>query len=174
MPRPARSCWMTTTIARSRPASCTTTSRARPRHGGGHACAVRWPPTGSRCRRIRAAQAPAPCPARARVLPPLSPLVHQTDWIVGRLCGRYDVTDVSTALKTGVEPARLEWPDAIESRLGIPRKLLPEVVLPGTPIGRLTAEAAAATGLPAGTPVVAGCTDGTAGCLASGARDRAT
>jgi sugar (pentulose or hexulose) kinase len=98
-------------------------------------------------------------------------VVHQTDWIVGRLCGRYDVTDVSTALKTGVEPARLEWPDGIESRLGIPRQLLPEVVLPGTPIGRLTADAAAATGLPAGTPVVAGCTDGTAGCLASGARE---
>lgn len=98
-------------------------------------------------------------------------VVHQTDWIVGRLCGRYDVTDVSTALKTGVDPARLEWPDAIESRLGIPRKWLPEVVLPGTPIGRLTAAAAAATGLPAGTPVVAGCTDGTAGCLASGARE---
>ena len=98
-------------------------------------------------------------------------VVHQTDWIVGRLCGRYDVTDVSTALKTGVEPARLQWPDALESRLRIPLGLLPEVVLPGTPVGRLTADAAAATGLPAGIPVVAGCTDGTAGCLASGAAD---
>ena len=28
-------------------------------------------------------------------------VVHQTDWIVGMLCGRYDVTDASTALKTG-------------------------------------------------------------------------
>jgi sugar (pentulose or hexulose) kinase len=98
-------------------------------------------------------------------------VLHQTDWIVGRLCGRYDVTDVSTALKTGVEPATLQWPDAIESRLGIPRKLLPEVVLPGTRIGRLTTDAAAATGLPAGTPIVAGCTDGTAGCLASGVKE---
>jgi sugar (pentulose or hexulose) kinase len=35
----------------------------------------------------------------------------------------------------------------------------------------VTSEAAAATGLPAGTPVVAGCTDGTAGCLASGAKE---
>jgi sugar (pentulose or hexulose) kinase len=99
-------------------------------------------------------------------------VVHQTDWIVGRLCGRYDVTDVSTALKTGVEPATLQWPEAIESRLGIPRSLLPEVVLPGTPIGQLTGDAAAATGLPVGTPIVAGCTDGTAGCLASGAKQR--
>ena len=96
-------------------------------------------------------------------------VLHQTDWIVGRLCGRFDVTDVSTALKTGVEPATLQWPDAIESRLGIGRSLLPEVVLPGSPIGRITAEAASTTGLPMGTPLVAGCTDGTAGCLASGA-----
>jgi sugar (pentulose or hexulose) kinase len=97
-------------------------------------------------------------------------VVHQTDWIVGMLCGRYDVTDVSTALKTGVEPAELRWPEAIEHRLGIRRELLPEVVLPGTPIGAVTQAAAAVTGLPAGTPVVAGCTDGTAGCLAGGAR----
>ena len=74
-------------------------------------------------------------------------------------------------MKTGVEPATLQWPETIESRLGIPRRLLPEVVLPGTPLGRVTSEAAAATGLPAGTPVVAGCTDGTAGCLASGAKE---
>jgi D-ribulokinase len=80
------------------------------------------------------------------------------------------VTDVSTALKTGVEPGSLQWPEAIESRLGIRRSLLAEVVLPGSPLGQLTGAAAAATGLPAGTPVVAGCTDGTAGCLASGAR----
>lgn len=97
-------------------------------------------------------------------------VVHQTDWIVGRLCGRYDVTDVSTALKTGVEPASLRWPEALESSLGIPRQLLPDVVLPGSIIGQLTAEAAAATGLPAGIPLIAGCTDGTAGCLASGAK----
>lgn len=98
-------------------------------------------------------------------------VIHQTDWIVGSLCGRYDVTDVSTALKTGIEPASLQWPGTIESQLGIPRQLLPEVVLPGTPLGSVTPEAAAATGLPVGVRVVAGATDGIAGCLASGARE---
>jgi sugar (pentulose or hexulose) kinase len=97
-------------------------------------------------------------------------IVHQTDWGIGMLCGRYDVTDISTALKTGADPASLAWPAAISNRLGIPRTLLPAVVLPGTVVGQVTAAAAAATGLPAGLPVVAGCTDGTAGCLASGAR----
>ena len=39
-------------------------------------------------------------------------VVHQTDWIVGMFCGRYDVTDASTALKTGADPgARLAGGD---------------------------------------------------------------
>lgn len=96
-------------------------------------------------------------------------IIHQTDWIVGMLCGRYDVTDVSTALKSGADPGTLTWPEAIERDLGLPRDRFPEIVLPGTPIGRVTTAAAEATGLPAGTAVVAGCTDGTAGLLASGA-----
>ncbi len=97
-------------------------------------------------------------------------IVHQTDWIVGMLCGRYDVTDISTALKTGADPGKLEWPSAIGERLGIACDLLPKIVLPGVVIGEVTADAAARTGLPKGTPVVSGCTDGTAGCLASGAK----
>ena len=98
-------------------------------------------------------------------------VLHQTDWIVGMLSGRYDVTDVSSALKTGADPGSLTWPAAIEEDLGIPRHVLPQIVLPGVPIGEVTAEAAASMGLPAGIPVVSGCTDGTAGCLASGARE---
>ena len=96
-------------------------------------------------------------------------IIHQTDWIVGMLCGRYDVTDISTALKTGADPGALNWPQAIETKLGIPLALLPRIVLPGVTIGKVTAEAAEMSGLPAGVPVVSGCTDGTAGCLASGA-----
>ncbi len=42
-------------------------------------------------------------------------VIHQTDWIVGMLCGRYDVTDISTALKSGADPGTLAWPEAIES-----------------------------------------------------------
>ena len=96
-------------------------------------------------------------------------VLHQTDLVVGMLCGRYDVTDISTALKTGGDPGTLAWPEAIEYELGIPRRLFPRIVLPGVQIGTVTPAAASATGLAPGTPVVAGCTDGTAGCLASGA-----
>lgn len=96
-------------------------------------------------------------------------LVHQTDWIVSMLTGDDGVTDISTALKTGADPGQLTWPDAI-GQLGVPTEWLPRLVLPGTVIGLVTPHAAEQTGVPAGTPVVAGCTDGTAGCLASGAR----
>lgn len=96
-------------------------------------------------------------------------IVHQTDWLVGMLTGCYDTTDISTALKTGADPGRLAWPAEIE-QVGIPAAMLPRLVLPGTPLGCVTAAASAQTGLPAGLRVVAGCTDGTAGCLASGAR----
>jgi D-ribulokinase len=96
-------------------------------------------------------------------------IVHQTDWIVGLLCGRYDVTDVSTALKTGADIGQLTWPTVIEKELAIPLDRLPCLVLPGVRIGEVTAPAASATGLSVGTPVFSGCTDGTAGCLASGA-----
>ena len=97
-----------------------------------------------------------------------SRVLHQTDWLVAMLTGRDDVTDISTALKTGADPGRLDWPDEIEA-LGIPRDKLPEIVVPGTRIGKVSESAAELTGLPVGTPVMAGCSDGTAGFLASGA-----
>jgi sugar (pentulose or hexulose) kinase len=97
-------------------------------------------------------------------------IVHQTDWLVGMLCGDYETTDISTALKTGADPGTLSWPAAIE-QLGIPHSMLPRLVLPGTELGKVTATAEAQTGIPRGTPIVAGCTDGTAGLLASGAKE---
>jgi D-ribulokinase len=97
-------------------------------------------------------------------------IVHQTDWVVGLLTENFGITDISTALKTGADPGTLKWPDPITSELGIDRDVLPEIVLPGKPIGTVTPKAAELTGVAAGTPVIAGCTDGTAGCLASGSR----
>lgn len=94
--------------------------------------------------------------------------VHATDFIVGRLSGEYGATDYTNALKTGYDLLNDEWPAFIEA-LGIPTGRLPGVVRPGTPIGTTGAELAEATGIPAGTPVVAGATDGTASHFASGA-----
>lgn len=96
-------------------------------------------------------------------------LLHAADFIAGKLTGRFDVTDSSNALKSGYDLVELRWPRFIEERLGIPLAKLPDVLTPGEAVGSVTGAAARETGLAAGTPVVAGLTDGTASFIASGA-----
>jgi len=95
-------------------------------------------------------------------------LAHQADVITGHLTGDYAVTDYSNALKTGYDLVEERWPAWFACWPGVLERL-PRVVAPGTIIGEITRAAAAETGLPAGQPVAAGASDGTAGFLASGA-----
>jgi len=95
--------------------------------------------------------------------------LHAADFIAGRLTGSYEFSDTSNALKTGYDLLDLRWPEFIEHSLGLPLNLLPRAVLPGTQIGRVWRGAAEETGLPEGTPVMAGATDGVAAQVASGA-----
>ncbi|MFF8955980.1 FGGY-family carbohydrate kinase [Streptomyces sp. NPDC014894] len=88
-------------------------------------------------------------------------ITHQADLITARLAGRRLPTDSSHALKTGYDPEREAFDDP-----GQPG--LPEVVRPGVRIGEVSREAEAATGLAAGTAIVAGMTDGCAAQIASG------
>jgi len=53
--------------------------------------------------------------------------------------------------------------------LGVPAELLPGLVRSGTIIGGVSQAAAAATGIPEGTPVIAGMTDGCAAQMGAGA-----
>jgi xylulokinase len=94
---------------------------------------------------------------------------HSADFVVGRLSGNYDCTDSSNALKSGVNLITGTWPDFIASKLGLPESLFPQVYRPGQQIATVSAEAAAETGLRAGTPIIAGASDGMASFLASGA-----
>jgi len=94
--------------------------------------------------------------------------LHQADWIAGRLLGRMGLSDANNALKLGYDPVRGTWPDWLD-RLEVRRDLLPEVVAPGTPLGRVTPEMAERFGLAPGCVVVAGTTDGCASFLATGA-----
>ncbi|POX47568.1 carbohydrate kinase [Streptomyces sp. Ru71] len=96
-------------------------------------------------------------------------LLHQADLVTWRLAGRQVASDASHALKTGYDLLAERWPDHELSALGVPAGLLPEVVRPGTVLGDVCAEAAAATGVPAGTPIVAGMTDGCAAQIGAGA-----
>lgn len=95
--------------------------------------------------------------------------VHQADYVAARLTGRSGVSDYSNALKTGYDLIAERWPDWLDALPGV-RERLPEIVPPGTVVGSITADAARQTGLPGGLPVVAGATDGTAACVASGLR----
>lgn len=97
--------------------------------------------------------------------------LHAADLIVSRLSGGAFASDTSNALKSGYDLIDGEWPPFIEDRLGIPLSLFPQVMTPGQPVATVSAEAAEQTGLPAGAKIVAGCTDGTAAFIASGAAD---
>ncbi|MCZ7544263.1 MAG: FGGY family carbohydrate kinase [Anaerolineae bacterium] len=57
------------------------------------------------------------------------------------------------------------WSDELLGLFGVDRNKLPRIVNSWDVIGRVTAEAAAASGLKAGTPIAAGCGDQAAGML---------
>ena len=117
-------------------------------------------------------------PARLRWLarhrPDLLRRVHGlgmlSDWIVYRLA-RVQVTEPSCGSSSGMfSLARRTWSAQIAQICGLPPEVLPEVVDPGTVVGAVTAEAAAQTGLRAGTPVAAGGADTQLGLLGAGVR----
>jgi D-ribulokinase len=96
-------------------------------------------------------------------------LCHQADFVNRRLVGRDVPADSSNALKTGYDLLHERWPLDILGALGVPGTMLAPVVRSGSPLGRICAAAAEATGIPEGTPVVAGMTDGCAAQLGAGA-----
>ncbi len=93
-------------------------------------------------------------------------LLHQADWLNSRLLGRTAPSDWHNALKTGYDPVRLEWQKVLQQHPA--RKLLPDVVAPGSLLGRLDAALAQRFGLDPACEVRAGTTDSTAAALAAG------
>ncbi len=93
-----------------------------------------------------------------------------SDWIVYRLA-RVQVTEPSCGSSSGMfSLARRTWSESIAQVCGIPASALPPVVDSGTAVGTVTAQAAAQTGLRAGTPVVTGGADTQLGLLGTGIR----
>jgi sugar (pentulose or hexulose) kinase len=81
-------------------------------------------------------------------------------YLVFRFTGRW-ATSTASADPMGVLDMRaMEWSDAILSAAGVPREVMLPLARPGDPLGEVSAAAAAATGLEAGTPVIAGGGDG--------------
>lgn len=78
------------------------------------------------------------------------------DFLNFRLCGR-QATDYTMASCTLLfDQRQRDWSEEILAQSGIERRLLCDAYPSGTFLGEVTTEAAAATGLPAGTPVVLG------------------
>lgn len=94
-------------------------------------------------------------------------IAHQGDHLAARLVGHRVPSDTASVLKTGYDLVGECWPADVMSRLGVPLDVLPDVVRPGTPVGVVSTAAAAETGIPAGTPVMAGTTDGCAAQIAA-------
>lgn len=97
-------------------------------------------------------------------------IIHQADWIMGQLSGRYDVTDENNALKSGYDPLTRQWPEWIGAT-GFDAKLFPAVVPAGTKVATILAEIADQFNLPRDVAIVSGTTDGCAAFLASGATE---
>ena len=90
------------------------------------------------------------------------------DFIRYRLTGEF-ASEVSDASGTSLLDVRKrDWSPEMLSALGIPREWLPDVHESPEITGRITAQAAALTGLAAGTPVVGGGGDQAAGAVGCG------
>ena len=96
--------------------------------------------------------------------------LHQADWIAAKLSERFGFSDQNNALKLGFDVVEQRWPPWLGT-LGVQRKLLPNVLVPGTVIGPIAHQQAQAFGLPSDALIVAGTTDGVAAFLATGACD---
>ncbi len=78
------------------------------------------------------------------------------------------LTSIASADPSGMVDMRAgQWSEDVLTAAGLPMRLMPDVRRPGTRLGEVSAAGAAATGLLAGTPVIAGGGDGQ--CAGTGA-----
>lgn len=90
------------------------------------------------------------------------------DWILTRLCGEF-ATDPSLGSSSGMfDLGARAWSERVIELVGLEPALFPAVREPGSVVGEVTAEAAAAAGLRAGTPCVVGGADTQLGLVGIG------
>jgi sugar (pentulose or hexulose) kinase len=98
-------------------------------------------------------------------------------YITHRFTGEFrDSAANSIALQWPIDTDTWHWSDdeALLSGFNLRREMLFDLVMPGTVLGRVTAEASAATGIPGGVPVVATANDKGVEALGSGSLDEQT
>ncbi|WP_333826504.1 xylulokinase [Pararhodobacter sp.] len=91
------------------------------------------------------------------------------DWLRGRLTGSWE-TDHTEAVGTLLFDGRAgAWSPRLCEMIGLDMALLPPVVLPTDVVGRVRRDAAEATGLAEGTPVICGSSDTSVETFGAGA-----
>ncbi|MDA0266177.1 MAG: FGGY-family carbohydrate kinase [Cyanobacteria bacterium] len=93
--------------------------------------------------------------------------LHQADWLAAQLHGQWGLSDYHNALKIGYDGGELTYPDWLQALPAAP--LLPQVLVPGTIVGPVSASAVQRYGLNPNCRVHAGTTDSIAAFIASGA-----
>jgi sugar (pentulose or hexulose) kinase len=89
-------------------------------------------------------------------------------FLVQRLTGEF-TTSLASADSFGLtDMADEAWAEDLITGIGLRPEQFCDTVEPGSVIGEVSVEAAQATGLPAGVPVIAGLGDGQAACLGAG------
>lgn len=87
-------------------------------------------------------------------------LFNAHSYVIFRLTGRYTVDHLTAHAFGGIySRAQGGWLDDVAERLGIPIRILPPSYGPAEVVGYVTKQAARATGLAEGTPVLAGTGD---------------
>jgi sugar (pentulose or hexulose) kinase len=94
---------------------------------------------------------------------------HPADFLIGQLTGEWALTDQTTALKSGFDLVRNEWPVEMFAALGIEVTRMPVMGTTGDVAGRVSAQAEKETGLPVGISVMLGMTDGCTSQVSAGA-----
>ncbi|MCL6429324.1 MAG: hypothetical protein K6V36_00515 [Anaerolineae bacterium] len=90
------------------------------------------------------------------------------DYVICRLSGAVSAETSVWGSSMMVDLCTRDWLEPVLELVGVRRHKLPELVPSGTLVGRVTAEAAAETGLPSGTPVVVGAMDQVCAAIAAG------
>jgi autoinducer 2 (AI-2) kinase len=98
-------------------------------------------------------------------------LLMLNDWITYLLSGEQVAEHSNAGESMLYDVSRRVWSDELLDALGIPSSILAPLCEAGTRIGRVTAAAATATGIPAGTPVFAGGADTESALLGSGVHE---
>ena len=95
-------------------------------------------------------------------------ILHQADWIIGKLLGEYEYSDNNNSLKLGYDSENNKWYDWID-KLPYNKKIFPEIKNPGNELGNLSQTLVDDFGFNKQCIVSAGTTDGIASFLSTGA-----